>query len=77
MNNDLKMHIDNLKNNIENYISQSQKYVYNLEDNLKQLKNSLGSKKSGLTEIATYYLNNTPDSYSDIIIKAKLFVIYL
>ena len=71
MNNDLKMHIDNLKNNIENYISQSQKYVYNLEDNLKQLKNSLGSKKSGLTEIATYYLNNTPDSYSDIIIKAK------
>ena len=33
--------------------------------------NSLNSKKSTLTEIETYYLNNVPSSYSDIIKKGE------
>ena len=71
VNEDLKKHIDNFKININNYIGNSHELVYKIEDNLKNLMNSLNSKKSALTEIAMYYLNNTPDSYSDTIIKVK------
>jgi hypothetical protein len=71
INDDLKRYIENFKEDITNYIGKSHELVYQLKESLKNLTNSLGSKKSGLTEIATYYLNYTSESYSDIIIKVK------
>ena len=71
MNDEMKKFIENFKENINNYTGKSLKLVFQIEDNLKNLTKSLYSKKSALTEIATYYLNNTQNSYSDIIIKIE------
>ena len=72
-NGDLKNYIEEFKDNISSYIRGSHDSVFKIEDNLKNLKVSLDSKKSVMTEIAAYYFNldGIPDSYSDTIIKAQ------
>ena len=71
LNEDLKKYIDEFKDNINTYVKNSHNLVFEIEENFKQLMISLNSKKSIYTEIATYYLNNTPQSYSDTIIKVQ------
>ena len=59
----IKKNISVLNNNIYEYIEYSHDLVIGLFDNLKKLSEILNSKKSKLTEISTYYLNNTSNSF--------------
>lgn len=74
LNEDLKKYFEEFKYNITTYIRKSHDSVFKIEDNLKNLMSSLDSKKSVLTIIASYYMNNIPDSpnsYSDLIFKIQ------
>ena len=59
----IKKNINVLNKDIYDYTTKSHDIIIELFDNLKKLSESLNSKKSKLTEIATYYLNNTPISF--------------
>ena len=56
-----------LNEEIYSFLSESHKKLDNVFKNIRTLSNSLKSSKSRLTEIATYYLNDTSDSFVDII----------
>ena len=67
----MKNNIQILNDDIYNYIRNSHILINNIFKNLDYLRKSLGSSKSKLTEISTYYLNNTPTSYISIIEEAQ------
>lgn len=67
----IKKNIQILNQNIYDYIDESHRILNGLFNNLKELSISLSSSKSKLTEISTYYLNNTPTSYISVIRKAQ------
>ena len=67
----IKENIKILNQNIYDYIDESRKIINELFNNLNALSTSLSSSKSKLTEISTYYLNNTSTSYVSTIEKAK------
>ena len=60
-----------LNTNINNFLSDSHNLVNELLEQLKKLNYDIGSSKGQLTEIATYYLNNTSYSYTTILSKAE------
>ena len=49
------------------FISKSHKLLDDIFQNVRALSKALKSTKSKLTEISTYYLNNTPNSFHGII----------
>ena len=67
----IKQNIQILNQNIYDYIDESRKISISIFNNLNELSISLSSPKSKLTEISTYYLNNTPTSYFSTIEKVK------
>ena len=67
----IKQNIKILNQNIYDYIDESRKIMISLFSNLNELSTSLSSPKNKLTEISSYYLNNTPTSYVSTIEKAK------
>jgi len=67
----IKQNIEILNQNIYDYIDESRRIMNGLFTNLNNLTSSLSSPKSKLTEISTYYLNNTSTSYISIVEKAK------
>ena len=67
----MKNNIQILNDDIYNYIRNSHILINNIFKNLDYLRKSLGSSKSKLTEISTYYLNNTPTSYINTIEEAR------
>ena len=70
-NDEMKSNINILYNNIYNFTNNSHNLIFYLFNNLKKLSESLNSKKSKLTEISTYYLNHTTNSYIGIIEETK------
>jgi len=72
--NDIPYTTSDIKNDLKDYISSfltdSHNHLNNLFNKLKEVANSLSSKKSKIAEISSYYLNNTDTSYYDIIQKA-------
>ena len=70
-NGSMKNHINILNENIYNFIRNAHKLIDNIFKNLNSLGKSLSSSKSKLTEISTYYLNNTSTSYVTTIDKAQ------
>ena len=70
-NGDIKKNIKILNNNIYDYTTESHDIINQLFDNLSKLTKSLSSSKSILTEISTYYLNNTCNSYLSTIEEAE------
>ena len=68
----LKNKVDLLNNNIYSYINITQLAVNKIYYNLKELINLLNSPKNKLTEIVTFYINNTDSFHNDIIEKAKI-----
>ena len=66
-----KNNADNLGDAVYNYIKQSHILIKKIFDNLKELGNTLNSKKNKITEITTYYLNHTSSSYINTIKDAK------
>ena len=60
-----------LNEDIYNFILKSHKLVDNVFQNVRTLSKLLKSSKSKLTELSTYYLNNTPNSFHDIIDESK------
>ena len=67
----IKKNIKILNNNIYDYTTKSHIIINQLLENLSDLSKSLSSSKSKLTEISTYYCNNTTHSYLGIIDKAE------
>ncbi len=67
----IKQNIKILNQNIYDYIDESRKIIISLFSNLNELSLSLSAPKNKLTEISSYYLNNTPTSYVSTIEKAK------
>ena len=63
----MKSKLKTMNENITNFIIKSHKLVDNVFQNIRTLSRLLKSSKSELTEISTYYLNNTPNSFYDII----------
>jgi hypothetical protein len=72
----MKNNIQILNDDIYNYIRTSHKLIDNIFKNLNNLRKALGSSKSKLTEISTYYLNNTSTSYISIIEVQNLLLNY-
>ena len=66
----IKKNLKILNNDIYNYIDDSHTILNTIFNNLNALKIALNSDKNQLTEISTYYLNNTSTSYTSIIEKA-------
>ena len=67
----MKNNINILNEDIYSYIRNSHIIVNKIFTNLRNLGKSLDSPKSKLTEISTYYLKNTPKSYTNTIEEAK------
>jgi len=67
----MKNNINILNENIYNYVRNSHILINNIFKNLDKLGKSLSSSKSKLTEISTYYLNNTSTSYINTIEEAQ------
>ena len=67
----IKTNINILNKNINDYIKNSHKLIDKIFNNLRDLGVSLNSPKNKLTEIATYYLNYTSNSYINTITEAK------
>jgi len=67
----MKNNINILNEKIYNYIRNSHILINNIFKNLNKLGKSLSSSKSKLTEISTYYLNNTSTSYINTIEEAQ------
>ena len=63
----MKSKLNLLNEDIYSFLSQSHRKLDNVFQNIRSLSNSLKSSKSRLTEIATYYLNNTSDSFVDLV----------
>ena len=70
-NGNLKKNLNVLKQNIDNYIRQSHIFINNIFNNIKDLGDSLDSKKNKLTEISTYYSEQSNTSYANIIKTAQ------
>ena len=66
----MKSKLNLLNEDIYSFLSQSRIKLDNVFQKIRSLSNSLKSSKSRLTEIATYYLNNTSDSFVDLVEKA-------
>ena len=62
----------NLKNKVDLLNNNIQLAVNKIYYNLKELINLLNSPKNKLTEIVTFYINNTDSFHNDIIEKAKI-----
>ena len=60
-----------LNTEIYSFLSTSHTLMDNVFQNVRSLSNSLRSKKSLLTEISTYYLNNTPNSFNTDVSKDR------
>ena len=60
-----------LNTEIYSFLSTSHTLMDNVFQNVRSLSNSLRSKKSLLTEISTYYLNNTPNSFNTVVKTAQ------
>ena len=67
----IKKNIKILNSNIYDYTEVSHTIINQLFDNLSDLGKALSSSKSKLTEISTYYLNNTCNSYLSTIESAE------
>ena len=67
----MKSKLSILNTEIYSFLSTSHTLMDNVFQNVRSLSNSLRSKKSLLTEISTYYLNNTPNSFNTVVKKAK------
>ena len=65
------MKINALNKNIYDYIQNCHKLVNNIFKNVQNLSQSLNSTKSKLTEISTYFVNNTPSSFIETIKEAE------
>ena len=65
------MKINALNKNIYNYIQNCHKLVNNIFKNVQSLSHSLNFTKSKLTEISTYFVNNTPSSFIETIKEAE------
>ena len=63
-----KYYVDKLKNYVYEFNKYSQILVQKIFNNLKDLTTILSSEKNELTEITTYYLNTSSDSYEDKIL---------
>ena len=70
-NGDFKNYTNILKNNINDYMEESNNTMVNVFNNLNNLKDLLQSPKNIYTDISTYYSNNTPTSYANTIKKAE------
>ena len=66
-NDGMKSKTSPLNEEIYNFILKSHNLVDDAFQNIRSLSRLLKSSKSKLTEISTYYLNNTPYSFLDII----------
>ena len=62
-NGSIKKNLKILNTNIYDYLRESHRIINELFENLSELGKALNSGKSKLTEISTYYLNNTNNSY--------------
>ena len=71
----IKKNIKILYNNIYQYTEDSHNIINQLFENLSELGKSLSSSKSKLTEISTYYLNTTCNSYTSTIEEAEKILI--
>ena len=67
----MKSRFSIINTEIYSFLSTSHKLMDHVFQNIRSLSNSLSSTKSKLTEISTYYLNNTPDSFHDVAITAQ------
>ena len=67
----MKNNIKILNSDINNYIQKSHILVDNIFKNIQNLTKSLNSSKSKLTEISTYFLDNTPSSFLGTINEAS------
>ena len=70
-NGSLKKNINILNTNIYKYIQESHILVNNIYNNIKDLGDTLNSKKNKLTEISTYYSERSQTSYINIIKDAE------
>ncbi len=61
------MKINALNKNLYSYIQNCHKLFNNIFKNVQSLSHSLNSTKSKLTEISTYFVNNTPSSFIETI----------
>ena len=66
-----EMKIDVLNQNINKYVQSSHILVNNIFKNLQNLSKALNSSMSKLTEISTYFVNNTPSSFTETIKEAE------
>ena len=60
-----------LKEDVSTFLLDSHELLYNIIQNLTEATNAHSSQKSKITEISSYYLNDTDISYVDIIQQAK------
>ena len=73
----IKKNLKILNTNIYQYTEESHQIINELFENLSELSKALNSGKSKLTEISTYYLNNTNSSYlSNIEIAERILMNY-
>ena len=75
LNNDVLYKINDirniLKNEIQNFLTNSHNLLFQIFDNLEEASNALSSTKNKIAEISSYYLNHTDTSYIDLIQEAK------
>ena len=67
----MKNNIKILNTDVYDYIQRSHILVNNIFKNINNLTHSLNSSKSKLTEISTYFTNNTPSSFLGTIEEAE------
>ena len=67
----IKQNTKILNKNIYDYLDESHQIINKIFESLNELCLELSSPKSKLTEISTYYLNNTSTSYISIVEKVK------
>ena len=75
-NDSLKNNTNILNSNIYDYLNNSHHLIDKIINDLKEFGEALSSPKSKLTEIAIYYLNNTPSSYIELINEVKNIIDY-
>ena len=68
---DIKLNVDNLEGDIDDYINEIHELIRKMIDNLGELSNILVSKNNTFAQITNYYLNDTSFSFSNIIEKIK------
>ena len=67
----IKLNVDNLSDDINNYINEIYELIKKMMDNLEDLSNILITKNNTFAQITNYYLNDTSFSFSNIIEKIK------